>query len=115
MINLKYNLALFLIILIFYGCEKYDYGGLEVKFINYQKYECFYSGKGWGFSYDLYYVITKGNEKYTRGEIIIEYVEEFEIRIWMIRKKLGKRFYAIKNGYPLSWHMYFVYFKEKRR
>ena len=97
-----------IILLLFCSCRSnLNYNGIRVKFVSYHPETYFYSGDGWGHVFDLKYRVLKGNESYEKNEIITEHFGDHCIKIWMVRKKLGRTFNVIKNGYALSWHLYF--------
>ena len=97
-----------LTILVLSSCRpEFKYNGLRVKFIRYEVERYIYSGHGWDNAYTLYFQVIEENEYYKKDSIIKEFFGEPCIKIWMLRKNLGRTFDVIKDGYALSWFLYF--------
>lgn len=104
------NKIKYIIIILFFLCScrpEFKYEGLQVKFFKYGVETYSYPSQGWGNTYYLHYKVLKGNKHYKKNEIIIEHYGSYCIKVWMVQKKLGKVLNIIKDGYPLSWFLYF--------
>ena len=97
-------------IILFFLCScrpEFKYNGLRVQFIKYEVENYIYPSEGWGNTYILSYKVLKGNEHYKKNQIIIEHYGAHCVKIYMVQKKLWKILNIIKDGYPLSWFLYF--------
>ena len=102
--------AKYIIVVLFFICScrpEFKYNGLQVRFISYEIETYFYPSEGWGNSYILNYKVLKGNKYYKKNQIITEHYGAYCVKVYMLQKKLKKKFDIIKDGYPLSWFLYF--------
>ena len=88
------------IIIFFCSCQTdFKYKGLLVKFIQYESERYYYSGEGWGNIYHMSFRVLKGNKHYKPKHIIVETLQDYHVKNWMVKRKLGKKFFIIKEGY----------------